>query len=77
MSDPTPYFGPTGEFPDGKIDPSDKGELQMGIAADHRAGIVRIEFGTPTTWLGLPAHTARSLGYTLIQKANELERGGR
>lgn len=68
-----PKFGATGKFPFGRIDASDDGELQMGIAADHQSGIVRVEFGTPTAWLGLPSGVAREFAKMLISKADELD----
>lgn len=67
-------LGATGQFPQGKSDEHDEGELQMALAADHRAGIVRVEFGKPIGWLGLPAREARTLATLLIEKADELDR---
>jgi hypothetical protein len=65
--------GKTGQFPRGRIDATDDGELRMAIAADHGNAIVRIDFGTPTAWIGLPAKEARELAVLLRQKADELE----
>ena len=67
-------LGPTGEYPQGKVDAQDDGELRLAIAADHRHGIVRVVFGTPTTWLGLPSREARSFAAMLIEKADELDK---
>jgi hypothetical protein len=65
--------GPTGDFPDGKIDETDDGGLNMAILADSKNGIVRLEFGKPVAWIGIPPDVARKLGAMLIQKANELD----
>ena len=43
----------TGQYPRGKVDEHDEGELHMALAADHANAIVRLEFGTPVAWLGL------------------------
>ena len=67
-------IGATGEFPYGKADADDEGELQMALASDHGNGIVRIMFGKPIGWLGLPSVQARALAALLIEKADELER---
>ncbi len=67
-------LGATGRYPQGKVDAEDDGEIRMALAADHRASIIRIEFGTPTAWLGLPATEARQLAALLIEKADELDR---
>jgi len=67
-------LGATGQFPYGQADAHDEGELRMALAADHRSGIVRIEFGVPIAWLGLPSVEARQLAALLVEKANELDR---
>ena len=68
-------LGATGQFPRGKVDERDEGELRMAIAADHQHGIVRVEFGTPVAWLGLPANEARGLARLLLDAAQKLEEG--
>jgi hypothetical protein len=67
-------LGSTGRFPFGKADEEDEGELAMAVAADVPQGIVRVLFGKPISWIGLPAGQARQLGAMLIEKAQELER---
>jgi hypothetical protein len=69
-----PRFGATGRYPFGKVDRHDEGELQMGLAADHANGIVRLDFGKPVAWLGLPAREARDLARVLIEKADDLDK---
>jgi hypothetical protein len=46
----------------------------MAIAADHGNSIVRLQFGKPIAWLGLPANEARQLAAMLMEKATELDR---
>jgi len=65
-------LGPTGEFPEGKIDKSDEGEIRFAIAADKSNGVVVIDFGKPVKWLGLPKEKALELGRVLISKAGLL-----
>jgi len=67
-------LGATGRFPFGKADATDEGELTMALAADHANGIVRIHFGKPIAWIGLPTTHARELAAMLIAKADELDR---
>jgi len=67
-------LGATGRYPRGKADTSDEGELQMALAADHQNAIVRVQFGKPIAWLGLPAREARQLATLLNEKAEEIER---
>jgi len=67
-------LGATGKFPRGKADADDEGELRMALAADHGNGIVRLEFGKPIGWLGLPSGEARQLASLLIEKATELDK---
>ncbi len=67
-------LGATGRFPYGQADANDEGELRMALAADHGNAIVRIEFGKPIGWLGLPSREARQLAAMLTEKADELDR---
>ena len=67
-------LGATGQFPRGKADAHDEGELQMALAADHANGIVRLVSGKSIAWLGLPVGEARQLARLLIEKADEIER---
>ena len=62
--------GPTGEFPEGKLDPSDEGEL--GIRITLLADVIHVEFGTSVRWLALGADDAESLGRTLVKMAKKL-----
>lgn len=66
-------LGATGAFPRGKADEHDEGEIRMALAADRANGIVRIEFGTPIAWLGLPVKEAREFASLLLEKAAEVE----
>ena len=60
--------GATGRFPQGKINPSDEGELvfKIGVTAD---GLVRIEFGKPVAWLAMSAREARELAQIILKNA--------
>ena len=67
-------LGATGNYPRGKADASDEGELRLALATDHQQAIVRVEFGKPVAWIGLPSREARDLAQLLIEKADELDR---
>ena len=67
-------LGATGRTPFGKVSDDDEGELQLAIGADHAHGIVRLEFGKPVGWLGLPTAHARQLAALLREKADELDK---
>lgn len=66
-----PDFGATGKFPEGKLNATDEGEIQFGIAADVRNEKVLIDFGTPVAWLGLNPEQAIAIADSL--KANALK----
>ncbi len=51
--------GPTGEFPDGKINFDDEGEIV--IACGSYEGNVVIEFGSPIKWIVMSPDQAREL----------------
>jgi len=71
----TPKLGATGRFPEGKLIPSDKGELRCAIGT--RNGQVVMDFGEePITWLSLPPKAARALAVVLLHKADAIDGGG-
>lgn len=64
--------GPTGEFPDGKLDDSDKGELTLAVTAMPAENVVRIDFGTALSWLALPRAEVLQLAHILKEAALKL-----
>jgi len=65
-------IGPTGRYPDDKLNPSDEGELRVKI--DLVDGRVVIVFGKPVNWVGLLPHQAEDLAVALLTKAREATR---
>jgi hypothetical protein len=66
-------FGATGKFPQGKINPSDEGELSFGIGADQKNNVVVLVFGKEVKWMGMPPDVARQMAAKLVEKADELK----
>lgn len=64
--------GPTGRFPQGKLNEDDRGELQISIGAT-KEGKVAMDFGSPVRWIGFGPNDARRIAHSLILKANEAE----
>lgn len=56
--------GPTGEFPQGKLNPTDEGELKMAISHDEK--LVRIDFGKPTAWFAMPKSQALTFAFAVL-----------
>lgn len=65
-------LGPTGKFPQGKLNAQDDGELQLGVANDGRKVI--LSFGVPVKWIGLDPQGAADLASALIAHAREAAR---
>lgn len=65
-------LGPTGNFPRGKMDPSDRGGIEFTIALDRAHKSIILSFGAPVTWLGLGKDDATIMGQLLLQKAAAL-----
>jgi len=63
--------GPTGKYPNGKLEPSDDGELKLAIGTMD--GLVMVEFGTPVAWLAMSPNDARRLADSLTQMAARVE----
>lgn len=70
-----PRLGPLGTHTSGRVDQHDQGDLALALSVDYRNKIVRIEFGTDVTWLGMEAHQAREFGNALLRAAKALEDG--
>jgi hypothetical protein len=64
-----PQAGATGRYPHGQLNRDDQGEIQIAVAADAAKGVVILDFGKPTTWVGFTAEEASSLADMLHQKA--------
>ena len=62
-------IGATGDFPQGQLSDDDQGGIRMGIAYDRLNGIVRIEFGKPVAWLGLPPPEAVAFARLILKNA--------
>jgi len=62
-------IGATGEYPEGKLNETDEGELQMAITTDVH-GNIRIDFGKPVHWFAMSPLHAKKLGEMLIARAN-------
>ena len=62
-------LGATGNYPQGKLNNDDEGELRMAIVSKGKT--VVIDFGKPVHWLGMSREEARAFGELIIQKANE------
>lgn len=61
-------LGATGQFPNGKIDENDEGEIKIAIGS--KSGTVFIEFGTSVRWIGFTPQQARQVAATIIEHAN-------
>jgi hypothetical protein len=63
------FLGATGKFPMPALSDDDEGALKMAVGRDDVNGIVRVDFGTPVTWLGLPPPEAIQLARLLLRHA--------
>lgn len=67
-----PATGALGVFSEGQCAPDDEGDLRIAIAADTKAKLVRIDFGKPVGWLGLPKEQALAWASKIAEKARDL-----
>lgn len=68
--------GPTGEFPNGQLNEDDDGELAITIVADKKDGVVILDFGKSTAWIGLAPDNVYALVEVMKEKAKEIEDNG-
>lgn len=64
-------IGPTGRYPDGKLNDDDGGQLYTLIG--HQDGKVIIQYGTPVSWTAMDPEGARSLAQSLIKHAMAID----
>jgi uncharacterized protein YcgL (UPF0745 family) len=62
-------LGPTGQFPDGKLDENDEGEIAIGAVVFR--GRVILNFGKPISVIGFTPQQAEELARDLLRKARE------
>ena len=64
-------IGPTGQFPLGKLIPSDEGEIRIAIGVSQ--GRVVIDFGSQVTWIGFDKQQAIDVAESILAKARSLQ----
>lgn len=64
----TRLFGPTGEFPRGKLNPNDRGALTIGVTHDGEGNVI-INFGTDVSWIGFPPDQATQFAKHILTHA--------
>ena len=68
----SPWIGATGQFPYGKINACDEGQLRFAIG--ERDNNVILDFGKEVVWLAMPPEQAVALAQMLIAKARIVAR---
>lgn len=63
-------IGRTGRYPEGKLHQRDEGEIAFAVGTQQDKVI--LNFGTPVTWVGMPAQNAIELGRLLIKHGMNL-----
>lgn len=61
------YRGPIGAYPHGKLSASDEGSLQFAVGG--KDGKVILDFGAPTSWVGMTPQQAMDLAASIISRA--------
>lgn len=66
----TEPFGPTGDFPHGKMSDDDEGGLNIGVTTDK--GNVIVEFGIPIRWVAMPPEQAIEFAKIITKRAEAI-----
>jgi hypothetical protein len=66
-------LGPTGQFPQGQLNPVDEGEIKLAIGVED--GKVVLNFGKPVAWIGFDWQQALALAESIRQKAHQVRKG--
>ena len=67
-------LGPTGNFPEGKLNEHDEGGIVLGVAHDTK--LVHIGFGKPIASVAMPPAQARGLAELMVHHADAVDSGG-
>lgn len=62
-------LGATGNFPKGKVNKEDQGEIRIALRKEGRK--IFIDFGKPVAWVGFESNEAIQLGTKLIKFAEK------
>ena len=62
-------IGATGEFPQGKLNADDEGQLRMAITVKDDKLI--IDFGKPVHWLGMNKEEARQFAELILNRIDD------
>jgi len=63
------------QFPRGKLNPDDEGQIDLAIATDLAKRVILIRFRKPVAWLGLPLAEAKDFHTLLGKHIANLEAG--
>ena len=63
-------LGETKEFPQGKLNKEDEGELRLAVGVTDSK--VVINFGKPVAWIGFDKEQALGLAKTIIERAYQI-----
>lgn len=63
-------LGATGKYPEGKLTPSDQGEIAISVGETD--GKVVLNFGKDISWIGFPARQAIELARSISDHANSI-----
>lgn len=66
--------GPTGDYPNGKLNEQDEGGLNIQVGTDAGRRVVLMDFGVPTPWIGMTPKDAMKVADMLREQAGELLR---
>ncbi len=64
--------GPTGEFPEGKLNNEDGGGLNIGVGHDYKGNVI-VDFGASVSWIAFLPSDARALAAILNQHADQAQ----
>jgi hypothetical protein len=67
------HLGPTGEYPKGRLNKDDDGELAVGFSIHEGGRALIMNFGKPIEWFAMKEDELRGLIDLLKRKLVELE----
>ena len=64
-----PKLGPTGDYPEGKLNGDDEGGIAIGVAYDPEKDVVVVNFGKLVKWVAMPPANAIAFARMILSSA--------
>lgn len=62
------------EWPEGRVGPTDDGQIVFMASADPETNLVKLDFGKPVAWVAMSPQQAVEIAQSLIKQARSISK---